>query len=475
MRRRSLTGPLMLVIIGGIFLWRNFHPEAPIFEIIAQYWPFLLILWGLLRLIEIAWPGGVSRWRNGFSGGEVVLIIFICLIGSGFWAGYRHGLRWNGDIVGIFGQEYDYDVSAKAPAANTTRVVFDNPRGNLKITGADTAEVAITGRKTVRAQGRGDADRTNGNTPVEIIPEGDHLLVRSNQERASNDQRLSDDLEITLPRRLAIEVRGRQGDYEISDIAGDVQLTGSRGDVRLNRVGGNARVEVNRSDLVRAVDIKGRLDVQGQGSDLYLENVGGQVTINGAFSGSLDFKNLAKPLQFEGTRNTELHVQAVPGHINMDLSQFDGNGLVGPMRLVTRSRDVKLSQFTESLTLDTERGNIELEPGLPIASIDARSGNGNIELALPDKAVFQLNATAMRGDATNDFGPQIQRETDGRTNILRGKVGEGPAIRLNADHGSVEVRKAGTPSSLPPSPPSQPDSPKPPKNPKDLKDSEIKL
>ena len=43
-----------------------------------------------------------------------------------------------------------------------------------------------------------------------------------------------------------------------------------------------------------------------------LENIAGQVTINGAYNGTLDFKNLAKPLQFEGARNTELSVQAVP-------------------------------------------------------------------------------------------------------------------------------------------------------------------
>jgi hypothetical protein len=35
MRPRSLTGPLILVIIGALFLWRNFHPEAPIYEIMA--------------------------------------------------------------------------------------------------------------------------------------------------------------------------------------------------------------------------------------------------------------------------------------------------------------------------------------------------------------------------------------------------------------------------------------------------------
>ncbi|MGO9011306.1 MAG: DUF4097 family beta strand repeat-containing protein [Bryobacteraceae bacterium] len=473
MRPRSLTGPLILVIIGGLFLWRNFHPEAPIYEILALYWPFLLILWGVLRLIEVAWPG--SSWRSGFSGGEVVLIVLICIFGATMWAGYRNGIRWSGDSLSIFGNEYDYPVSAKAPAAGMKRIVFDVARGNIKVTGDDTNDVVVSGNKSIRSFGRDDADRANSNTPLEIVPEGDHLLVRANQDRAPGNQRVSDDIEVTVPRAMAVEASGRRGDFEIGDLNGDVQLGGARGDVRLSRLGGNARVEVSHSDTIRAVDVKGNIDVQGEGSDLSLENVQGQVTINGAFTGTLDFKNLAKPLQFEGARNTELHVEAVPGNISMDMGEFTANGLVGPVRLITRSRDIKIGGFTQAMTVETEHGNIELDPAMPVPAIEARSGVGNIELTLPEKAAFQLDATAEHGDATNDFGPPIQKDTSGRSATLKGKVGDGPSIQLTASHGEVEVRK-GDESVRPPDTPAAPAAPKQPKAPdKNLKDSEIKL
>ena len=210
------------------------------------------------------------------------------------------------------------------------RIVFENPRGNIKVTGGDTQEVTVNGHKLIRAYARSDADRTNADTPVEIVPQGDRLLVRTNQDRAPDNQRISDDLEVTVPRGMAVEARGRSGDYEISDVAGDVELAADRGDVRLARVGGNARLDMGRSDLIRAVDVKGKLDLQGRGSDVELENIAGQVTINGGYNGTLDFKNLAKPLQFEGARNTELSVQAVPGSISMDLGEFTASGHGGP-------------------------------------------------------------------------------------------------------------------------------------------------
>jgi DUF4097 and DUF4098 domain-containing protein YvlB len=218
--------------------------------------------------------------------------------------------------------------------------------------------------------------------------------------------------------------------------------------------------------------------VQGEGSDLSLENVQGQVTISGAFTGTLDFKNLAKPLQFEGARNTELHVEAVPGNISMDMGEFTANGLTGPVRLITRSRDIKIGRFSQAIVIETEHGNIDLDPGAPVPAIEARSGAGNIELTLPEKSAFRLEATAERGDATNDFGDPIQKESFGRSATLKGKVGDGPSIRLTASHGEVEVRKgdesvraADTPAA-----PAAPPAPQQPKAPaKNLKDSEIKL
>ena len=480
--RRSFSGPLLLLGIGSLFLWRNLHPEAPVFDLIAQYWPFLLIAWGLLRLIEgIIWyrEGGV---RGSFSGGEVFLIILICIAGSGIWQAREHGVRFMRGGLDFWGQQYDYPVSASGPAAGMKRLVIEVPRGDIKVIGSDSKDVTVTGHKVINAYRREDADRSNNDTQLQLLTQGDHLVVRANQDRVPSNQRISHDLELTVPRGMSVEARDSAGDHEVSDIDGDVEITASRGDVRLSRVGGNVRLDVSRNELVRAMDVKGRIDLQGRGNDLELENVAGQVTINGSWGGSLTFKNLAKPLQFEGARGTELRAQAVPGRINMDLGEFTANDVVGPIRLVTKARDIKLEQFTQSVELDTDRGDIEITPGkLPLGQIEARSGSGKIELLLPDKAAFQLDATAERGDAVNDFGGSIDKQTEGRTTTLRGKVGDGPSIKITTNRGWISVRKEGTlPSEVLPNGPGDhspraPNPPRTPRAPRDLRDSEIKM
>jgi DUF4097 and DUF4098 domain-containing protein YvlB len=240
-----------------------------------------------------------------------------------------------------------------------------------------------------------------------------------------------------------------------------VDISSDQSDVRLNKLEGNARVSLRHSDLIRAADVKGNLDLEGRGSDVQLENIAGQVSINGSYGGTLNFKNLAKPLHFESP-NTDLRVEALPGQISMDLGELTGKNLVGPIHLKTKTKDVKIADFTQSLELETDRGDIAIEPGrLPLSNIDAKSHSGKIELALPEKASFQLVATAERGEAMNDYGPAIQKQTDGRASSLKGGTGKGAEISITTGRGSVLVRKAGVAEAQkvdsPPAPPATPE------------------
>jgi DUF4097 and DUF4098 domain-containing protein YvlB len=451
MRRRSITGPILLILVGAGFLIYNLRPEIALFDLMSQYWPFLLILWGLLRLVEVVvdYARG-SVQRTSFSGGEVVLIIFLCFAGWGAFEAHNHGVHFR-PAWEAFGEHYDYNVEQTKPAGNATRVVFENNRGNLKIIGAETQEIRVTGRKSVQAMNRAEADRANSDTPVEIVAQGDQIVVRTNQDRNPGGRRISSDLEITIPNGMSVEAHGSNGDFEVTDLNGGVDLFGDRSDVRLNKIGGNVRVEMQKSDLVRAVDLKGNLDLTGKGSDIELENITGQVNINGAYSGSLEFKNLTKPLHFESP-NTDLRVAALPGKISMDLGELSGNDLVGPVHLVTKSKDVKFEDFSNVMEIETERGDIELHPNrVPLAKIEARSRSGQISLALPEKAAFQLLATTDHGEAVNEFGApiQVEKEGEGRSASLKGTVGQGPSIHLVTDRGTVTVRKAGGQSEEP--------------------------
>ena len=125
MRRRSITGPLILILIGVLFLTRNLWQDVPLFQWISLYWPFILIAWGVLRLIEVLVEASRSKPlpSGGLSGGEVALIILLCIIGSGMYAADRHGVRlapFGTTSLEVFGEQYDYRTTSQKPAQSVT-------------------------------------------------------------------------------------------------------------------------------------------------------------------------------------------------------------------------------------------------------------------------------------------------------------------------------------------------------------------
>src|SRR5205085_111982 len=158
-----------------------------------------------------------------------------------------------------------------------------------------------------------DANTANKETPLELIQQGDQIIVRTNQDRVSDRIRVTSDLELTVPMGSSIEAHGRQGDFDIQNVNGAVDISSDNAGVRL-------------------------------------QNIDGQVNVGGTYVGQVQLRNLAQPLWYEDPLIT-VSLEKLPGQIHMGLGEFTGNTLVGPIRLNARSRDVQMSDFTQSLDL----------------------------------------------------------------------------------------------------------------------------
>ena len=125
----------------------------------------------------------------------MVLIILLCVIGSGMYAANRHGMHFapfGNTGIEMFGEQYDYRIRpSEKPATGAVHVVFDNLRGNVRVTGSDEPEIKVDEHKMIRAFNKADADQADRETPLEIVTEGDRVVVRTNQENASHARRIS--------------------------------------------------------------------------------------------------------------------------------------------------------------------------------------------------------------------------------------------------------------------------------------------
>jgi len=447
MRRTSLVAPLLLIGIGGMLLARNVFPELPLLDWLAKYWPLLLIIWGAARLLEIVvWAiGSKPVPRVGISGGEWALIVFLCFLGAGLHAvrGFSPwAIPWAG--IDMFGQTFEYPVSLEKPSSKKPHLVFESFRGNARISGADVDSIKVAGHNTIRSLDQQSADRANQDSPVELVGGGDQLRIRANQSRISDSRRIEADLEITVPRGASIEAHGRNGDFDISGIEGSVNVDSDRASLRLENIGGDATTPVRGGDIIRAVNVKGSIEMRGRGNDIDIQGVSGPVTVNGNYPGIVQFRELAKTLHWVGPQ-TSFTIEAVPGQLRHTRADVTGSNLVGPIRFESTSKDVRFSEFTNGLDLSiNNRGDVELRPALPLAKINAHTRAGNIELALPASAKFDLEASSDNGAVTDDFGPPltlIEGARPRRGAVLRGSNG-GPQVHISTDRGQVTVRRA---------------------------------
>lgn len=447
MRRGSLVGPLILIVTGVVFLLKNIRPDLPLFDLFMTYWPILLIVWGGLRLVEIlvTFFRGMKLPACGVSGGEWALIVILTVIGMSVWSVKRWTHEWPGRIrvggVEVFGESYDYtEQPAAVKAAQNGRLIVDNARGNTRITGVEGDQVTVLGRKTVRALDRPAADKADQATRLKVSRNGDVVVVENKTDEI-NGARVSLDLEIQAPKGTTVEVRGRYGDMEVSDINGEVKVNSDNAGVRLQGIGSRVRVDLRRSDIIRAVNVKGDVEIKGRGRDIELTDILGQVTVNGAYSGETVMRRVAKGVRFESPR-TEIRAGAVPGELHLTLSTLTASRVAGPVFVRAETKDVQLADVSETITLDLERGDVEVRQArLPLGRIEIKTRSGDIELALPPQAKFAINAFTERGEATNDFDPRLKVAQDNRRATITGGLGGGPELRLETQRGGLTLRK----------------------------------
>lgn len=446
MRPRSITGPLILVLIGVVFLLNNLGHNLPVWSLAWDYWPILLVVLGVIGLVEVLYHvGRGGAPMRGFGGGGIFWIVV--LIGFFSWAGHRGNVHigpFTNGGVNILGSDYEYDVNATGASQGVSRLVLDNVHGNISLKGEEgNGDVKVSGRKTIRAFSRTDADRANQQSNIRVDRQGDLLIVHAEDPSGSRMLSVTTDLDITVPKTLDIEARGRTGDFTADSVGGSVDVVSGRGDIRLTGIGKDVKIEASRTGLVRASGVKGNLDVTSHsGNDVQIDNITGQVTINGEYSGNLEFGQISKSFHFQ-SRQSDFRVEKLPGTITMDLSDLKINNALGPVRFKTGSRDVHVTDTTDSLELDLNRGDIEIiQTKTPLPKMDVHTRNGDIALAIPAAAAYEIEGKTRNGDTNNEFGDPFHTDRDGRGGTIKGKSGiSGPQISLETERGTVTVRK----------------------------------
>ena len=466
--RRSIAGPVVLILLGVVLLlttMRVLHPQ-PLLHWFGTYWPALIILWGVIKLIEYQQAQREGTRPAGIGAGGVLLLIFLIVFGLSAtqasrvnWDEIRNHIDMGDDDFTMFGHNYSYDeqLQQDIPAGSSLRIV--NDRGAVNLTVSDDNQIHVAAHKRINADSQEEADKWNPGTKPQINSSGNAITLNANTQGAG-ERSVTTDLDVSVPRKAPVVISARRGDVSVLGRDGDVEIASQRGDVSASDINGKLSLNLAHG-TARVTSISSDVAVQGRGDDVSLADVKGAARVNGEFD-TIKLAKIAGPVSFKSAR-TDMEFSRLNGDLDMDSGDLRASDLMGPFRLITRSKDVRLTGVSGDVRLENENGAVEIHMS-KLGNMQLSNRNSDVQIYLPDKAAFQLDARSRGGEIESDFDALKIDNGDNQATASGTVGGGGPRLVINNEHGGIELRKGSTVAEAPapPKPPRTPSVPKVP-------------
>ena len=452
-RRGSIFWALTLIAVGAIFLYQNFNPAVHPWQIIARFWPLLIIFWGASKLIDYlqaqAHPDKVAPPLFGAS--EVVLLVLILIFGTLLSKIVLHSnwgnWHWDDqDFGNVFSNSYTYTATFSQAVKPQPHFVMIDRRGDVEVHASDQPVIEAVVKESIRADSDQDAKKLSDQLKFSIVEEAGHYILQNNADslpESGNNIHLN--ISLRVPVATTTEITCEQGDILVDGLKGDQTLVTNHGDARVTNVEGLVRIHKSGGDT-EVRQIKGSVDVDGHGQDVQVENVSGIVSVNGEYPGTVEFQQVGQSLRFTSSR-TDLTAQNLSGRLSIEVSSLDGTGVDGPFQINTKAKDITVDGFKHALTIIDTTGDIVLHAATaPTHPISVESKKGDIELTLPPGSNFQIDAVSHHGEVNTDFsGPGLKVNNEGEAPSITGTYGRGgPLIRLATEYGAIHIARQGS-------------------------------
>lgn len=455
-RHRSFAGPLVLIIIGIVFLMGTMRvlSVGKLAHLFAGYWPVLLIVWGMIKIFEHQQARREGTRASGIGAGGVLLVVMIVVFGlianqieRVNWSGIRDEMNFDdSDLNKIFGDSFNYNdhLERNFPGDASLKVI--NTRGAISIHSSDDDKITVLVRKRIGADNQGDADKYNTETKPTITAIGGLVTLNANVE--PGDHPVETDLDISLPRKVPVTINSRRGDVNVSGRSGNVDISTQHSDTTVDDITGNVKISQEKGSI-KADQITGDVIISGRVNDVTVTDVKGSAQLEGEFQESVKLERIAKNVTFKSSR-TDMEFSHIAGSLNLDSDDLHADEITGPLHLSTRSKNIRLEAVSGDVRLKDDNGTIELTMRT-LGNVQIDNRNGDVQLAVPERAGFRLDASTRNGGEIQSDFSELKINNDDHESRASGSVGNGSShIVINNEHEGIEIRKA---SAMPPVPP----------------------
>lgn len=446
-QRGSIFTGLLLIVLGVIFLLDRFDPAFGLGRLIRIYWPVLIILWGVAKLVDHFAARRVGEPRAALlSGGEAALMILLAFVLAGFvfrdWI-RNHYPDFNVELPPFhqsYSQTHQLAPQTLPPGA---RVTVDTERGDVSIHVGEASDLRVSVKESAWAPTESAADEQMRNVDIVIEQAGNVYHVHP-VHQDSLHSRVSVDLDIDVPKTISVEVSTGHGDIQISGIAGNAIARTASGDIEIHDIGSDVAADLQNGSA-KITGISGTVKLTGRGSDVDLSNISGDATVEGAFVGTVRANNVAKTLRCVSPWS-DLTITRLTGRLEADSGDIEVADAHGPMKLVARNKDIDVKNVSGRIEIVSTRGDVKVSYAAPPRDdLSITNDSGDTDVTLPAASSFGVFAVSRSGEVESEFdASSLKTSNEDDRGQISGKIGTtGPTINITTSYGTIHLRKAG--------------------------------
>jgi Putative adhesin/Domain of unknown function (DUF5668) len=456
----SIFWGLTLVAIGGLLLARNMGYAIPIWSALVTYWPVLIIVWGLFKLVDYARLKNDPDKRPLFSGGEVFLLILLIFAGSAITAGANmspqigelFNLSSNFDFWDLTGNNYQYSEHQEMDAASGSAIEIYNLYGEVDVKPGDGDRIILDVTKTVRAANKEEADRLAQDFTFSIKNQGDRYRIASNRDadlaevqiRIGNErQRYKSSMVLRVPRKARLDLNNKYGTIDVEGLEGLQSLTNKYGSSTVKGITGNVKLDTGYGSVL-VDNITGDLDITNGYASTTARHIGGHVIV-GNKNGAVDVQDVKGGVTIDN-RYSIVNAQRISGDLTITgrNNSVDVDDIGGTVSIDTEYKNVNVRNARGSMKLTNRHGNVDIElEQAPQNSITVSGEYSDVSLYLPASAAFSIEGKTHYGEIDSEFDG-VPVNSSGRDRSVLGHLGNGgPHISVETQHGNIRLEKRG--------------------------------
>jgi hypothetical protein len=457
--RSSILGGVLLILLGVLFLFARWNPDLHIWHVFWHYWPILIILWGIAKLVDHLNAHSAGRERAPLvTGSEAALMVLVILViaGMGLYSRIRER---NPDLdinLNMFHEKasQNVDVPVKTIPAGS-HITLTTTHGNITCHAGEGNQIRGTANVTASEANESAAQDRLKNVNVVIEQGVDGYTVHPVNQNGDGGN-VDVDLDVTVPKSVSISANTDHGNVSISGVAGKVTVNTNHGDVEVHDSGSDVSVDMTKGD-VRISSVGGSVRISGRGDEVEVSDITDDATIDGEFFGPVHVRNVAKTTHY-ASQKADLTLVHMTGRLELDSGEIEVSDVAGFAKLNTRNKDLDVENVGGRLEIADVHGDIKVgyaQP--PREEIIVTNESGGVDLTLPEKSNFQISASSRGGEVQSDFESSSlsphpdphsgsdSDDKDGKAAPSRfdAKVGTGvPKIQITTTYGTITLHKS---------------------------------